>query len=274
MSTYVVPRQCVESQCSVREIVLVGAFVQKICTFMYTARACVCVCVCVCVYVRKYVRTYAQRKTHRQTDRQTDTRTHMNKYLVHTNVRAHARTHAYTHAHKLDHYTCAYQWHEYADIATDIQMTGGMSRVLQGLVRKGSSQKQESVSASDVSTGDQAVGNTKMPDGQAVGDTKKLDGRSDMSFSISQIGFSAESATEQKGWLYSADDLMTRKKGTARLNPPRAFGFGHTTSSFHRYGYVMPPVSREGGGGHSGTREPHERALEPHKSMRKSFHDG
>jgi hypothetical protein len=132
-----------------------------------TLRVCVCVCVCVCVYVRKYVRTYAQRKTHRQTDRQTDTRTHMNKYLVHTNVRAHARTHAYTHAHKLDHYTCAYQWHEYADIATDIQMTGGMSRVLQGLVRKGSSQKQESVSASDVSTGDQAVGNTKMPDGSA-----------------------------------------------------------------------------------------------------------
>jgi len=126
-------------------------------------------------------------------------------------------------------------------------MKGNMSRVLQGLVGKGSSEKQESVPSSDVSTGE-----------QAVEDTKKPDGRSDMSFSISQIGVSADSATEQKGWLYSADDLMSCKKGTSRFNPPRLFGFGHTTSSFHRYGYVMPPVSGEGGGGHSGTREPHE----------------
>jgi hypothetical protein len=137
-------------------------------------------------------------------------------------------------------------------------MKGNMSRVLQGLVRKGSSEKQESVPSSDVSTGEQAVGNTKNADGQAVGEPKKPDGRSDMSFSISQIGVSADSATEQKGWLYSADDLMSCRKGTARLNPPRLFGFGHTTSSFHRYGYVMPPVSGEGGGGHSGTREPPE----------------
>ena len=234
-----------------REIVVVGAFVQEICTFMYTA------CVCVCVRNTHTHTVYMNVHTHTHTHT-----VYMNVCLVHTHARTHARTHtcthAYIHAHKLDHCACADKWDEYADLAKGIQMKGNMSRVLQGLVGKGSSEKQESVPSSDVSTGEQAVGNTKKADGQAVGDTKKPDGRSDISFSISQIGVSADSATEQKGWLYSADDLMSCKKGTSRFNPPRLFGFGHTTSSFHRYGYVMPPVSGEGGGGHSGTREPHE----------------
>jgi len=94
---------------------------------------------------------------------------------------------------------------------------------------------------------------------EVEGGAEAVNGRSDMSFSISQIGVSAESSTGV-GKRNFEDDLLTHKRRTARLNPPRLFGFGHTTTSFHRYGYVVPPVSAEGGGGHSGM-EPSEESV-------------
>jgi hypothetical protein len=53
--------------------------------------------------------------------------------------------------------------------------------------------------------------------------------------------------------LSKEDERSMLRKTQGLPKPARMYGFGHTTNSFQRTGYVMPPASVEGGGWLIGT---------------------